>query len=319
MIIPKRISLANIPTPVHKINYNGAMFLMKRDDLTGVELTGNKIRKLEYLIVDAKKRNADYIFTCGGEQSNHARASVIASAAAGIKSKIFLWGTPKNIPDGNLFLSKLYGAEIEYLSKNEYSSVNELMEKERKLFEKKGKRVYVIPEGGSSPLGIWGYINFIAELKEQSGTNKIKGILTAAGSGGTTAGLLIGNAIHNLNLKIFAVNVLYDKITIQNKIVSYVEECLKKFRINIPVDYSNLEIMDGYSSEGYKHISREKLKVIKDFAKKVGILLDPAYTGKAFYAFNRSFLTNKKSSNVMFIHTGGLFGAFSKRKSYLAG
>src|SRR4030042_2193376 len=236
MIVPPQISLANIPTPIQKISFDNSSFYMKRDDLTGVELSGNKVRKLEYLLYEAKKKKADCIFTCGGEQSNHARATVLAAASVGLKAKLFLWGRERSNIEGNLFLCKMVKPEIQYITKKEYFSVNKIMDEDKKRFERSGKKVYVIPEGGSSALGIWGYINFMKELKEQFNLKKLTGILTAAGSGGTAAGLMIGSKLYGLEIKIFAVNVLYDKETIENKIISCAEACIAEFKLNIRID-----------------------------------------------------------------------------------
>ncbi len=317
MRTPKKIDLANIPTPVKKINFNGCTFFIKRDDYTGTELSGNKIRKLEYLLHEAKKLDADYVFTSGGEQSNHARATAIAAASVGIKSKLFLWGRERNNYDGNLFLDKMVGAELMFLNLDEYKNLDSHIATEKKKLEKKGKKVYVIPEGGSSALGIWGYINFVKELKEQIGEKRIKGILVAAGSGGTTAGILLGLHLYNLNFKIFAVNVLHSPEFMTEKIINLADECNAKYKITRNIDYSRFEVIGGYSEEGYKHIAPEKVDVIREFAGQTGIILDPTYTGKAFYAYNELFLKGKKISSVMFLHTGGLFGAFAKRKNYL--
>ncbi|NWG29796.1 MAG: pyridoxal-phosphate dependent enzyme, partial [Ignavibacteriaceae bacterium] len=177
MKIPQRINLAHLPTPLEKIRFRttclpdrqgrndiaGKEFLIKRDDYTGSDFLGNKIRKLEYLLYEAKKEKADIVFTCGGDQSNHARATASAAAKQGIKTRLFLWGKEKESAEGNLFLDKMYGAEITYLNKREFENVDELMTEERRKLIKKGKRVYVIPAGGSSTLGIWGYISFINE------------------------------------------------------------------------------------------------------------------------------------------------------------
>lgn len=316
-MIPRKISIANIPTPLQKHSFNGSAFLIKRDDLTGVELTGNKIRKLEYLLYDAKKKNADYIFTQGGDQSNHARATLIAANMLGLNTKLFLWGNEKSMPEGNLFLDKVFGAEIKYFSKKEYLNVEKVIAREKVRLEKKGLKVYSIPGGGSSPLGIWGYINMVQELSSQINLNRIKGLFAASGSGGTAAGLLVGAALQNLNIKIFAVNVLVPKNELQDYILSLADECVKKYKLNIKINKENLEILDGYSSEGYKNIDRVKVKLIKSFAKNSGILFDPAYTGKAFYAYNDIFLNSKKKNDIIFIHTGGIYGVFSKRKKYL--
>lgn len=316
MKIPSKLNLANLPTPVQEISFQDKKFLIKRDDLTGIELSGNKVRKLEYILAQAQKERADIIFTCGGEQSNHARATAIAASKLGMKCKLFLWGKNKTEVDGNLFLDKLTGCEISFLNKAEYSRVNEIMFEERKKLLKKGKNIYVVPEGGSTTLGIWGYISFMQELNKQIDLKKIDGIVTAAGSGGTAAGLLLGSSLLKLNLKIFAVNVLYSESLIKNKIIQLAEAGNLDYKLGLKINANNLVVLDGYSEEGYKNISKDKVKMTKSFFRQTGILLDPAYTGKAFAAFSHNFLT-KQNKKVLFLHTGGLFGVFGKRKDYL--
>jgi len=314
---PSKLTIANLPTPIQKVEFRGSKFLMKRDDYTGTELSGNKIRKLDYIFADVIKKKADYLFTCGGDQSNHARAAAIAAKQIGVKTKLFLWGRDTNNSDGNLFLNKLVGTEIKYLSKSEYGNVNEIMLAESKRLQKKGKKVYVLPSGGSTPLGLWGYINFMDELDQQKEVSKIKGVLSAYGSGGTTAGMLLGAALINSKMKIYAVNVFDEDHFAREKIVQLVEDAIVDYQLKVEVNYKNLIILDGYSKEGYKNIEKSKLKIIMELYKSTGILLDPTYTGKAFYAYYKEFLHGKKSSNIMFLHTGGLFGVFSKRKNYL--
>lgn len=317
MKIPKKLNLAHLPTPLEKIKIRDQEFLIKRDDYTGSDFLGNKIRKLEYLLYEAKKEKADFILTCGGDQSNHARATASAAAKLGIKTRLFLWGGEKKIADGNLFLDKMYNTDIVYLNKNEFEDVDNLMTEERRKHIKKGKRIYVIPAGGSSTLGIWGYISFIDELKRQTDLKNIKGILSACGSGGTAAGLLVGAALNKSRMKIFAVNVLHSKEVIRKKILQLAEGAILDFKLPCKIDESNLEIIDGYSEEGYKNISDDKLKLISGFARSTGILLDPAYTGKAFCAYNDLILQKRKGKRVVFLHTGGIFGVFPKLKSYL--
>jgi D-cysteine desulfhydrase len=317
MKIPKKINLANLPTPLEEIKFRNNEFLIKRDDYTGSDFLGNKIRKLEYLLFEAKKEKADLIFTCGGDQSNHARATASAAAKIGIKTRLFLWGTEKSNTDGNLFLNKMYGAEITYLNKREFENVDEIMFEERKKLLRKGKNVYVIPAGGSTTLGIWGYISFIDELKRQTDLKNIKGIFSACGSGGTAAGLVAGAALNKLKMKIFAVNVLNTKEEIKKKILQLAEGAVLDYKLPCKIDESNLEIIDGYSQEGYKNISDDKLKLITGFARSTGILLDPAYTGKAFCAYYDLVLKNGGGKKIVFLHTGGIFGVFPKLKPYL--
>jgi D-cysteine desulfhydrase len=314
---PGRIELANTPTPVHEIKFDNKNFLIKRDDFTGVELSGNKVRKLEYLLYQAKKEKAEYIFTCGGDQSNHARATAIASAKLGIKTKIFLWGKDKPNSDGNLFLDKLSGAEIYYLNKKNYGFVNEIMQEESELLNTKGKRVYVIPEGGSTTLGIWGYISFINELSKQIEIRKLDGILLAAGTGGTAAGLLAGLALNKIRLKIYAVNVLYPRDYIRKKILQLAEGTVLDFNLKNKIDVNNLEILDGYSEEGYKYTNANKIDLIIRFFRETGILFDPVYTGKAFFAYHDKFFGKNNRSKILFLHTGGLFGIFGRKQTYV--
>lgn len=317
MIVPKKLNLANIPTPIQKIEYEGCKFWIKRDDLTGVELTGNKVRKLEYLLYDAKKKKSNYIFTSGGDQSNHARATCIAATALGFKSKLFLWGNQNQKPDGNLFLDNLTGTEIKFLNKRQYSNVNDIMGEEEELYAKNGNKAYVIPSGGSSVVGIWGYINFVKELSEQIDLNKVKGITFANGSAGTAAGILVGSALLGINLKLFPVMVLDTKDIVYNEIETLANDCVKKYKLGVKPKMENVEIIDGYSNEGYKKITPDKIELIKRFFKSTGILLDPTYTGKAFNAYYDYFIKGKKKSSVVFLHTGGIFGAFAKKKNYL--
>jgi D-cysteine desulfhydrase len=317
MKIPKKLDLAHLPTPLEKLKFRKNEFLIKRDDYTGSDFLGNKIRKLEYLLYEAKKEKSDIIFTCGGDQSNHARATVSAVAKLGIKTRLYLWGNDKKVAEGNLFLDKMYGANIVYLTKKEFVNVDELMFEERKKLIKKGKRVYVIPAGGSSTLGIWGYISFVEELKKQIELKRVNGIFAACGSGGTAAGLLVGAALNKLNLKIFAVNVLLPKIEIRKKILQLAEGAILDNGLPIKMDEGKLEIVDGYSSEGYKNITGKKVKLINEFSGSTGILLDPAYTGKAFSAYNDLILKKGKGKKVIFLHTGGIYGAFPKRSKYL--
>lgn len=318
MNLTGKISLANIPTPLQEVKIEGRKFLIKRDDLTGMELSGNKIRKLEYLLYQAKKEKADYIFTCGGEQSNHARATAIAALKVGIKTKLFLWGEDSRLSDGNLFLNKMTGAEILYLNKKNYNYVNSIMQEESELLSKKGKHVFVIPEGGSTTTGIKGYISWVDELSKQMELKNLDGILLAAGTGGTAAGILTGLALHNLNIIVYVVNVLYPEDIIRRKILQLAEGVNLEYKLNLVFNTHNLHILGGYSKEGYKNINKDKLELIQKFFRETGILLDPAYTGKGFCGFYENFIQKNKKTKILFLHTGGLFGVFGKRREYLS-
>lgn len=318
MNIPKKIELALIPTPIETISFQNKKFLIKRDDLTGAELSGNKVRKLEYLISEAVDEKSDLVITCGGIQSNHARATTIAACRVGLKTKLYLWGSESSIPDGNHFLNIIYGADIVYLTKREYDNVNEIMQNEQKSLKKKKKKAFIIPEGGSTTKGIFGYISFVNELKKQIDFEELNGIVIASGSGGTAAGILAGISYYKADLKVYAVNVLYEEHDIRKKILNLAQTAILEFNLNCRLRNENLIILDGYSREGYKNINKDKIKLIKNFAKETGILLDPAYTGKAFKAYYDRFLIKNKGMKNIFLHSGGIFGVFGRTDEYLS-
>ena len=265
-----------------------------------MNLSGNKVRKLEYLFAEAKRKRADIIFTSGGDQSNHARATVIAAKKIGLNTKLFLWGKDTPNSNGNLFLDKMFGADIQYFTKNEYENVNDIMFEQRLSLLKKKKNAYVFPGGGSTTLGIWGYINFINELKKQIDLKKIDSIVAACGSGGTAAGMLVGAALNNLNIKIVAVHVLMSKKEMEKHILQLAEGCVLDYKLKCKIKPENLIVLDGYSKEGYKKISKSKIKLIKKFASETGILFDPAYTGKAFTAYYKKYLKTGKREEKYF-------------------
>lgn len=320
MIVPTKVELANIPTPIQAIFFEGFEILIKRDDYSGIEWTGNKIRKLEYLIFDALQKKANILITCGGTQSNHARATAAVAARLGIKSILYLRGkNPKQI-DGNLALDKLFGAEIRYVSQDEYDNIEEIVKKKITSMKKKGLKAVFIPEGGSSSLGIWGYIECAQEIARQlkSYKNKPSHIVTAVGSGGTLAGLVVGKKLYGIKSHLVGVNVLKTAGDFEKIVCDLANECSKKYKLGIKVNSKDFTILDGYSTEGYENISNEKLELITFISQDYGLLLDPAYTGKAFYGMVNHFIYQGNEFNrLMFIHTGGIFGVFPKMKKYL--
>lgn len=315
MKIPQKLNIANLPTPIQKIDFEGTGFYIKRDDFTGMEFSGNKIRKLEYLLFDAVQKKAKKLYTCGGIQSNHARATAFAGIKCGLKSRLYLRGNETELSDGNLFLNKVLGVEIKFVTPQEYQNIDEIMKQDA---EKDQDSVYVITEGGSDETGAFGYVNVINEVFNDTSVPKFEGVLSACGSGGTTAGLLVGSQLANLDLDIYAVNVCNDEQHFRERIKNIAERMIDKYELELKVDYSRLKILDHFSEEGYTEITGEKLQVIKNFCRETGILLDPVYTGKAFYAYREKFIKTGNAKKVLFIHTGGLFGVFARREEFLS-
>ena len=313
----KRIRLANLPTKIEKLDRLshelGKNIYIKRDDQTGTEISGNKIRKLEFSVGEALENNCDYLITCGGIQSNHARATAAVAAKLGLGSYLVLRGDEKEEAEGNLFLDKMLGANIRFVTSEEYKNHRtKIMEGIRIQLEEEGHKAYIIPEGASNGIGSLGYVNAMEEILEQEKQLGIKfdAIVVAVGSGGTYAGLYYGNYIRDNPAKIYGVNVCNNKEHFQEVVGNLLEEITPYTGKQIVVDKEEINIIDGYQGLGYALSQTEEIQFIHHFAKLEGIILDPVYTGKAMYGlFNE---INKGSfnmhENILFIHTGGIFG-----------
>ena len=317
---PKKIRLAHLPTPIEPYTIDGKAILIKRDDLTGAEVTGNKIRKMEYLLFEAQQQNADTLITCGGEQSNHARTVAAVAARCGMKCILVLWGSPGKTMQGNLLIDKFLGADIRFVDKKTFYRSREVMEEIAARLRKRGRRPYIIPEGGSSALGIWGYIEAAREIKQQLAERgeSVDYIITAFGSGGTVAGLTIGKKLFGLEATIIGINVLYDAATSTQKVLQITKDAVHRYALEVEIGVDDFGILDGYSKEGYKKIETKKLRYLASVARQTGIIFDPTYTGKAFYGIMDKLNRRPELalSRVIFIHTGGIFGIFTKSRQY---
>lgn len=313
----KRIELANLPTPIAKLNRLsqelGQNIYIKRDDMTGVELSGNKVRKLEYAISEAISQGAQVLITCGGIQSNHARATVAAARTLGLKAHLVLRSEENPKAEGNYLLDTLYGAQVTFLSPNEFdqnyiATMNEL----KKAYDHKGTPAYILPLGASNGIGNFGYCNAFAEILKQE---KALGltfdtIVCTVGSGGTYGGLFLGNYIYKADKKIIGVNISADAPYFQKVISEIVTDSLKILHQDTMISPEAIQILDGYAGLGYAISQAHEIEFIKDFAQKEGIILDPVYTGKAMRGLVSEIQkgTFKGSENILFIHTGGLLG-----------
>lgn len=320
--IPERISLANLPTPIEKLNrlsnvLGGPEIFIKRDDQTGTELSGNKVRKLEYSLKEALDEGCDYLITCGGIQSNHCRATAAAAVKLGMKSCLVLRGEDTDQPEGNLLIDRLLGADIVFITAEEYINKRaEIMEGIKKELSKKGFKPYIIPEGASNGIGGFGYYTAMEEIIEQERNLGISFdcIVLAVGSGGTYSGLWLANKLHNHSADIYGINVGGDAEYFKTRIPEILKDSMKYMGISMPVSTEEINIIDGYVGRGYALSRPEELRFIRDLSRLEGIILDPVYTGKAMYGLTEEIKkgTFSKYKNILFIHTGGLFGLFPK-------
>ena len=310
-----RVDLALRPTPVARMRSSpgtgvGPELWIKRDDLTGSVLSGNKVRKLEYLLADAVAQGADVIFTCGGVQSNHCRATAIAARQLGLSCVVFLRvDEPAHppAPEGNLLLDRIVGAEVRYISRADYMRRREVMTEAAR-----GRNAYIIPEGGSNALGSLGYYDCVGELAAQLGEVPLT-IVHAAGSGGTGAGLVAGVLHRRLPWRVVGVNVCDDRAYFQAAIGSIVEDMQTQLDLRFDFSRASLELLDGFVGRGYGKSRPDELTSLLALARTDGIILDPVYTGKAWYGLTQTLARDPQAlgSRIVFLHTGGVFGLFS--------
>lgn len=319
MKVPPRIPLAMVPTPIEPLRRISAQYgvelSVKREDLTGLLTTGNKIRKLEYLLADARERACDTVVTCGGAQSNHARATAALAAQLGIQCVLLLRGAREAALEGNLLLDRLFGAEILPVTPDEYRRIDEAFARTANELMRRGRKPYVIPEGGSNHLGAWGYIQVVEEIMAQTpaGGPSFDSVVCAVGSGGTLAGLLLGAKLSQAPFRIWGINVSDTAAYFKQRVLGILREAIAIYDLPVEIRESEIEILDGYVGEGYGRPTPEQLRLITQVAQQEGIVLDPVYTAKAFCGLLDRLKKepDRFGKRILFLHTGGVFSLFA--------
>ncbi len=317
--MPDRLKLANLPTPIEKLKpHHNQNIYVKRDDYTGIELSGNKVRKLEYLLYDAKEKAADVLITTGAYQSNHARATVAAALKVGMKAHLVLTGDVEPKFTGNLLLDQKFGAEFTFISSEESKNVEQIMQDIADDYTKKSLKAYIIPMGASNALGNFGYLNAFNEILQQEKELGIKFdvISCTVGSGGTYSGLLLGNHLSKTNKKIIGINVSQTSQYFVERVSQISNESLSILGIDENINKQDIKIIDGFVGRGYGLSTAEELDFIDKILKSEGVYFDPVYTGKAIRGLYKSIEAEKldinSNSNILFIHTGGFFKLFAE-------
>jgi L-cysteate sulfo-lyase len=311
-------SLGYLPTPLVKLErlsvaLGGPSIYMKRDDLTGLALGGNKTRKLEYILGDALSKGADTIITAGAPQSNHCRQTAAASASLGLQCHLVLGGGQPAADNGNLLLDKLFNAQIHWAGKHRKGEdIPKIVEQ----LKQAGKKPYVVPYGGSNELGAVAYIEAMKELATQHRLDAFSHIIFASSSGGTHAGLMIGNKWCGASCQIIGINI--DKgeagdLPFAQQVLNLANSTAQFAGLDYQFGAQDVQLNDAYIGEGYGVIGDLEREAINLTAQTQGILLDPVYTGRAMGGLidmvRRGEL--KKSDNVLFWHTGGAPALFA--------
>ena len=309
-----RISLGHFPTPIEFLenitnHLNGPKIYIKRDDCTGLATGGNKTRKLEFLMPDAIKNQADLVVTVGAVQSNHTRQTAAACAILGLKCLIVLEQRLADAPhsymtSGNVFLDKLFGAEVILCPSNkdvkEYAT--EIMT-ERK---NQGANPYYIPVGGSNHIGELGYAECMREIIEYDKDNLFTHIVLATGSGGTHSGSIVGKTYYKSNIKIVGISVKDKKHDQEEKVFKLAQLACEFINTEQP-KREDVLVFDNYVGGGYGVPTEGMKEAVKLMATKEGILLDPVYSGKGFDGLQDLIAKKyfKNTDKLLFIHTGG--------------
>ncbi len=304
-----RLSLGLFPTPIHRLEnisrLLGTNVYIKRDDLTGLGLGGNKTRKLEFLLADAKAQGAEVVFTTGGAQSNHAMLTAAAAGKLGMRAILILKKRGVTERLGNQLLEHLMGTDVRFIDTDDYADIYAEMDRVGKEL---GRPYYKIPCGGSNALGALGYVECAREIRDQG--MHFDHLICAEGSGGTMAGLALGAKLFLPGTKVYGMMVdtdPFDKITPR-----LMREAAELLRLDITVSEQDYTLRD-MCGPGYAIASKAGNMAVALMAQREGIFLDPVYTGKAFAGLLEMAEEGRfgPDDRVLFLHSGGAGGLFA--------
>ena len=313
---PARERFAHLPTPVEVLPrlsaaLGGPQILVKRDDQTGLAFGGNKTRKLEFLVADARQQGARTLVTGGAIQSNHCRQTAAAAARFGLDCILVLTGEKPQRPSANLLLDQFFGAEIVIVEQR--SERDRILEETVDNASEQGRRPYLLPYGGSSPIGALGYANAMQEIIQQ-GTNA-DWIVFGTSSGGTHAGLVLGQRLYGYAGKVLGISIDEPEQWLKSHVSSLATQASELVGDRVDIMPADVLATDAYCQAGYGVVTDAEREAIRLFARTEGLLLDPVYSGRA--AAGMIDLVRKehfaKSDTVLFWHTGGQPALFADK------
>jgi len=323
-----RLTLASLPTPLQEARrltatLGGPRIFIKRDDLTGLALGGNKTRKLEFVMAEAKRKSADVIITTGGSQSNHACLTAAAGCKLGMEVILVLFSGAHTENQGNLLLDTTFGAEVELVKGGvaDQSVVQDKIEKLVAALRSKGRKPYVVPVGAFTPLGTVGYVKAASEICEQLKEKRLTAqhVFVTVGTGGTMAGLLLGAKYFEAPFHVVGVNIGFKKERITHSTADMANETAKLLDMDVTLMPEDVTIYDEYMGNGYGVPTTQCIEAIRLVAQTEGIILDPVYTGKAMSGLIDLIHQGRFNSGdtIIFMHTGGVPGVFAYNNELL--
>lgn len=315
-----RASLTQLPTPIEPLprlsaHLGGPRLYVKRDDLTGLGLGGNKLRKLEFLLGEARAQGADTVLTVGAMQSNHARQTAAACARLGFDCELILrrgsHATDAYLNGGNVLLDRLFGAQIHVLEAHESREAR--MAARAESLRGEGRRPYCIPVGGSCGLGNLGYVVCAEEILLQGAAADVSytAVVVATGSGGTQGGLLAGMQLHG-GVPVIGIAVEGTRLEQEALAARQASESLNLLgRSDLGLSAA-VTVLDEFVGSGYARPTDSMREALSLAARFEGLVLDPVYTGKAFAGFISLACSGRfgKNQSLLFMHTGGAPGLF---------
>jgi L-cysteate sulfo-lyase len=327
----ERLGMGNFPTPFEAMprlqaELGGPNLYVKRDDLTGVALGGNKVRQLDYILVEARRRKADYVITTCGVQSNWSRQTAALAIKMGMKALLVLrtaqFKSKPKVYDGNILLDHILGAEIKVIDMRIDEDPTAILEEEAERLRARGHNPLVLgPAASVSPLATAAYAYGFIEMAEQASAAGVEldGVFVAAGAGPTQAGLILGAKIAGLRTKVVGVNVgAYPTKKLVDVIAKSSEGAAKLLETKERVRKEDIVISDDYAGEGYGLSTRESIEALRLFARTEALIIDPVYTAKTAAGMIGLMADGEfgKGQNVCFLHTGGVPALFAYRDQF---
>jgi D-cysteine desulfhydrase len=312
-----RAKIAHLPTPLEPlpqltVHLAGPELWVKRDDQTGLATGGNKTRKLEFLVADALQQKADTLITCGAGQSNHARQTAAAAAKFGLDAVLVLRGEQPSRVQGNLLLDELLGARIVWAGDG---PLGETMSEVAAELQRGDRQPYVVPYGGSNPLGVTAYAEAMSELLQQSARRDVAfdHIVLASSSGGTQAGLVLGSRAYGYHGRILGISVDLQAPPLRRILARLTTATAEYVGLELSFEPRDFAVNDDYLGGGYAVVGELERRAIRMVAQSEGLILDPVYTGRAFGGLMDLIRAGSfpDGERVLFWHTGGTGGLFA--------
>lgn len=317
-----RLALAILPTPLQELprlseTLGGPRLLIKRDDLTGLGMGGNKVRKLEYLVADAHKQGATTLITAGAPQSNHARQTAAAAARCGLGCVLVLGPIAPSETNGNLLLDDLFDARIRWAgARDRFAVMDEVAEEERAA----GRNPYVIPYGGSNAIGAAGYVTAMGEVAQQVQDEglSIDHIVFPSSSGGTQAGMVLGAEAFGLRAHLLGISVDKDAPTLRRTVFDLALLAAAHYAVPLDIAPDDIDVNADYTGAGYAVMGAPEREAIRLAATTEGLVLDPVYTGRAMAGLIDLIRRGAfaRDETILFWHTGGAPALFAYAREF---